>query len=254
MFVPASNFEIVHANLAPRLRRYRLELDVGSDRTLTTIASHEQVADIEGLGFGAGLEGSTTLELALALEAALRDCCGSARGTLLPLPGAVDADSSEYADLKAVIAKMSGDVVLIESGVGSHGRDAVNRAEMKPVQLGPWAEGPIVELRAQTERSLLAEMGVPAELLGVTNSALSGDRRELSRQLQAQVVNPIARLLEHELRRVLDEPALTLTFPRSRTAADYVSLARSVKSLTDSGLGLAAALQAVSFETGEVRR
>ena len=41
-------------------------------------------------------------------------------------------------------------------------------------------------------------MGIPAETLGITNGALSGDRRELSRQLQAQVVNPIARLMEDE--------------------------------------------------------
>ena len=64
----------------------------------------------------------------------------------------------------------------------------------------------------------------------------------------SDVIAPTARLVEQEAREKLD-PALTLTFRRARTPADFASVARAYAALVGSGFPEDEAARVVGLDT-----
>ena len=208
-------------------------LDVGSESTLDITLGSEHLGGSAGLrGVHAGSE---TGRLAAGLESALADLSESPRGCLLPVPGGVfEDDTPEYSALSETIAKLRGGVAVVESSASGHDRlETVGRKTEAPIKLGPSAEAPVVKLRKDAEQSMLAMLGVPSELLGISNNALSADRRSLLRGFQASVMEPVSRIVAAELTRLLERP-VGLRFG-TNTPADIVSRSRAYRSLREAG-------------------
>ena len=176
--------------------------------------------------------------LAVNLESALRWETAAAAlgevGAVVPLP--VDAsepeDGEEQADpfaaLKRTIKALKGRLGLVEttSAGFAEGRAAAPSDDWKPRRVGPDPPDSLGELRAQVEETVLSCCGVPPGLA----RAAGGESRESYRRWYASGVQPLASLVQAELRDKLDTPDLRLEFD-SLAAADVHGRARAWRSL-----------------------
>ena len=83
------------------------------------------------------------------------------------------------------------------------------------------------------------------ELLGISDQALSADRRELLRGFQASTMEPVARIVATELTRLLERP-VRLRFG-TNTPTDIVSRSRAYGSLRAAGASHASAASGVGL-------
>ena len=100
------------------------------------------------------------------------------------------------------------------------------------------------EQRRDLERSTLASLGVPAELLSSTGGA---SIRESFRQFCRITIAPLADLVALELGRKLGMPDYKLSTARLG-GHDVSSISRALKALTDAGMSMDAALEVVGLE------
>ena len=224
-------------------RQWRYQVSVpGPSETVTQWVSVDRVVHVR-YGTLAGQPWIGISPLALAgesgrlarlLERALADEAGGPVGSLIALP--VDAgDESDdpedpadpFAKLKAQIAKLRGRVGLVETTAAGYGegRAAAPAEDWKPRRIGAHPPDSLPTLREAVETTVLAACGCPVDLVRA-----GGADREAYRRFLHMTVQPLAALVETELRDKLDVPALALDFGRL-AAADIHGRARAWRSL-----------------------
>ena len=114
------------------------------------------------------------------------------------------------------------------------GTDAAPRSDWKPQRIGAAPPAPLVDLRSESGRAVLAACGVPATLFEASGDAAG--RRESWRSFLHGSVQPHAEILAVELAAKLDAPDLALTFDRL-FASDLSGRARAFQSMTKSRHG-----------------
>ena len=129
------------------------------------------------------------------------------------------------------------------SGHGS-GRSSAPLTDWKPYRLGPEYTQAGVELHALVLQETAGVCGLPAPM--VPGSSAAGPAwRESFRQFVALTVQPMGRILEAEVSRVLERP-ITLTH-HALASADVASRARAFKSLIENDVDKARALELVGW-------
>ena len=172
--------------------------------------------------------------LARLLERALADEAGGPVGHVIPVPQDAGGESDDpedegdvFAALKRQIAKLRGRVGLVETTAAGYGegRAAAPAEDWKPRRIGAHPPESLPTLREAVETTVLAACGCPVDLVRA-----GGADREAYRRFLHMTVQPLAALVETELRDKLDVPALALDFGRL-AAADVHGRARAWRSL-----------------------
>ena len=144
--------------------------------------------------------------------------------------------------------RQSGDATtsLSKGGVlaTTEGKPTSLAGDSRVKEIGPKPEPATVQLRKDMMFDLLAAAGFPPAL--ADSRADGTSRRESYRQMLHSTLQPLAAVVQGELRDKLDSPDLTISF-RRLGAADIASKARSVKQLTEAGLTLDQALEIVAL-------
>ena len=213
----------------PATWRYKLELPGPSTTTSVTVPRDQVLhamyayrlaepwAGVAPLQF-AKLTGSLSAEV----TAALGDEATSSVGSFLPLP--VDGNDPSIATLKADIKGARGKVLTVESGDW----DSASRpsAEWQSQRFGAAPPRSLVDLQKQAFHEAVAACGVPPSL---ATDAQGVAIREATRAFVFTTVEPLARMVEAEMRRALDAE-VRLSF-RGLHAADIQSRARAFASM-----------------------
>ena len=188
----------------------------------------------------AGESGRLAVNLESALRWELNAAAGGEVGNVVPLP--VDAsddpkdetetetetETDTFAPLKRVIKTLRGRLGLVETTAASYGdnRGSAPQDDWKPRRVGPHPPDSLGTLRVAVEETVLSCCGIPPGLA----RAAGGESRESYRRWFAAGVQPLASLVQAELRLKLDTPDLRLDFA-SLAAADVHGRARAWRSL-----------------------
>ena len=195
---------------------------------------------------------SLTGKLHASVEDALADESAGTRGHVLPMPaGAEDVDPDGFVldedgnptaardpnhQLRADIATLRGRTALVETTRGGWGEGDPARpwGDWRPQRIGAAPPAPLVNLRSESARAVLAATGVPPEL--AIGGADATSARESWRRFLHGSVQPLAALLASELADKLDTPGLALSFD-ALFASDLMGRARAYRSLVGNGAG-----------------
>ena len=178
-----------------------------------------------------------------AAEDALADESAGTRGHVLPMPAGPDSDGDSdstddpNAQLRQDIANLRGKTAMVEttSAGWSEGKQAAPMADWRPQRIGAAPPAPLVDLRAESARAVMAACGVPAALFEAGGD--SAGRREALRILLRTALQPLADLVSSELASKLDTPDLRLHFD-GLFASDLQGRARALGSMTKAGMPL----------------
>ena len=190
-------------------------------------------------------------------EQRMKEEAGSPTGYLIPIPEQPatdvdeDTDNDPLAELKARLGALKGSIALVESMAAgwSDGRSGAPRGDWQPHRLGAHPPESLIRMRADMQQIILAACGVPPALASTTATQTSS--RESWRQFLHGTIQPVATLVEAELRIKLNSPELSLTFERL-FASDLQGRARAFKSMVDGGLSVQdAAIQSGLLEPEE---
>lgn len=179
---------------------------------------------------------SESARLAAGIERSLADEAATSTGAVLPVPVAPgegdDEEPDVLAGIKSDLAALRGRLAFVETVAAGWGEGAAAapRKDWQPVRLGPNVPESSVALHERSATAILSALGLPAPL--VEPRADGTARREAYRQWLHAGVQPMARVVEAEVRRVLEDPEARLSF-RSLAAADVAARARAMKALLD---------------------
>ena len=180
--------------------------------------------------------------LAGNLEQRLGEESGAPVGALMPIPadGGDGSGDDPLAALKADIASAKGRQLLVEttSGAWDQGKAAAPQKDWVQSRFGADPPQALAKLRSDAAMSVLSACGVPVSL------ATDGDgtsQRESWRRFVMGSVEPIARMVAHELAVKLDVPGLTFDF-KSLWAHDLQGRAAMFKALVSGGVPVNEAL------------
>jgi len=172
------------------------------------------------------------------IESSLSKELKGVAGRLLPAPmdpANVDAPN----DLMEILAKLEGGPLMVESMSGGHGNllrsDTMQKSDWEQKRIGPDPPQALIQLRDQLQTSAALCLGIPAEL--VRSDASSSARREAWRVCYHGTIQPLARLVENELRHKLESPDLTIHLD-DLGASDVQGRARSLGNLVTAGIDL----------------
>ena len=187
---------------------------------------------------------SLTGRLHASVEDALADESGGTRGHVLPVPTGPDPDGDDEdttdpnAALRDDIAALRGKTALVESTTAGwgEGETAAPRHDWQPQRIGAAPPAPLVDLRSESARAVLAACGVPASLFEAGGDAAG--KREAWRLFLHGAVQPLAELLSVELAVKLEAPGLRLSFDRL-FASDLQGRARAYRSMIGRDGGIA---------------
>ena len=178
-------------------------------------------------------------KLAGNLSGALANEAGTPHGYLLPL--SKDGQDASLTDLRADLGKADGGLFTVETMANAH-RDGPGKgpAGWESKRIGANVPPALVQLHECATREVLSMFGISPALFGSSDGTSA---REALRAALHTLIQPLARIVETELRNKLDSPDLTLSFDRL-SAADISGRARAFQSMTGAGMdpGKAAAL------------
>ena len=187
--------------------------------------------------YGTGpVENSTVSKrLAAALELRLSQEANTPVGNVVPSPDTAQ-DSGLQADLKA----MTGGNVLVPSmrSEAVTGGQTPPRNDWQPQRLGANWPASLQPIRADVADHIMGSAGVPAALM--SRQVDGSGRREAWRIFLHGTIDPIAKLMQEELREKLDTPDLSLRFDQLH-ASDIQGRARSFSSMVQGGMAPAQA-------------
>ena len=194
------------------------------------------------IGVGPLTRARLTAKLAGAVELALADEAGGARGNLLPIPAAGttgDAADDFLARLKGQLAGLRGKTLVLETTAGAFGdgRDSAPRRDWKAERLGAAPPASLISLDESAAQQILGACGVPASL--VQANADGTAQREAFRRFVGLTIEPLARLVEAELGLKLSAP-VKLGFTRLHSS-DLAGRARAFQSMVVAGMPAPAA-------------
>ena len=155
----------------------------------------------------------TTARLQSEVERSLADESAGPITNLLPIPqdgGDDDDDADPLKLLKADIAAARGKALLLETTAAGYGEGLASapRRDWVASRLGPTPPEAMVRLRSDAFQAVLAATGTPPALFTDSDGT---SQREAVRRWHANVVLPMAGMLQTELREKL-ETDITLTF------------------------------------------
>ena len=185
---------------------------------------------------------SDTLRALSLVERVIAEQAASPHGQLLALANSSNSPSGSTAAIKMTrtlsrVMKANPGMLLPAPGGTTTGQlsTALSRIGLDPTQ-------PLTNLRAALENTVCALLGVPQALL--TGGVGGGGTRELYRIFTRVTLEPLAKLITEQLRK-LDPTVVIDSAPLG--GRDTVSMARTTKSLTDAGVSLAEALRYAGF-------
>ncbi len=185
---------------------------------------------------------TSTNSLHGAVENALSADMRAAAATVVPMPGAAETPADETEDplsgLKDAIVTGRGKSIFVETtsgAMGSEFRDAP-QSDWQQKRLGPAPPAELGALLDKTTALTLAALGVDPAICGLVRSDGTLAQRAYQRFVTL-TLEPMARILESELRMKLDVPELEIHFRRLH-GTDLPALARASKSLKDLGVPL----------------
>lgn len=186
-----------------------------------------------------------TGRLAYLLTQSLGEEAATAVATLLPIP---EGSTKLTDNLRAALAEPGNRRILFPEtthGGWGTGRGSAPQRDWIASKTGPEILPGNVELAKLVEQQVLAACGVPAPL--AAGSAAAGpSQREAWRQLLAGTVEPLARLIEAEVSRVLESP-VSLRFDKL-AGVDAAGRARAVHVLAQAGVPQDDALAMVGWD------
>ena len=192
------------------------------------------------LGVGPLNWGSLTTTLAANLENRLGQESNTPVGQLLPIPldspPNEDGTPSPLDQLRKDIGNLRGQAVLLETtsaGFGE-GRQASPQSDWATKRLGANIPTSSVELRRDVFESILSQCGIPPGLASGEGS--SQGQRESFRQFIFSSVEPIAKIIEAELSKKLEDD-IKLNFSNTY-AADIAARSSAFKKLVESGMSI----------------
>ena len=173
---------------------------------------------------------SAKAALASALESKLLEEVRGPMGHVVPVP-----HTGSLAGLQADITRLAGKVELVETTSGGYG-DAASapKADWMPRRIGADPPASLIELRRETQASILGAAGCPGSLLLRADGTLA---REELRRFVHTTIEPVARTIAGELAAKLDTPGLGFDFS-ALFASDLSGRARSFASMTKAGMDL----------------
>ncbi len=187
----------------------------------------------------------TTARLQSETERSLADEAQGPIAQLLSIPS--DGGDGEEGDplvpLKASIATARGKALLIETTSAGWGDGAAAAAgrDWMGNRLGPHPPEAMEKIRAGVFNSVLAACGTPPSMF-ISDDGTA--QREALRRWHMNTVQPMAKILEHELTEKL-EAEVSLKF--DTYALDMVSRAQVVSKLAQAGVPMTTALSAVGI-------
>lgn len=187
------------------------------------------------VGVGPTSWAHTTARLQSEAERSLADEVGGPIGQLLAIPqdGGDGSDTDPLRSLKADISGARGRALLVETTAAGwgEGMSGAPRSDWRAQRLGPTPPEAMATLRADTYSAMLAACGTPAALFDDSDGTA---QREGFRRFLTLTVQPLGRLLAHELSQKLETP-ITLDFS-SLYAHDLVGRASAFQRLVAGGM------------------
>ena len=192
-----------------------------------------------------------TARLQGEVERSLADESGGPVAALLVTPEGVDTDSDDdsdpWAGVRSALKSARGGLALLEttSTGGGDGPSARPARDWDPRRLGPAPTEAMVKLSDQAFMRMLSACGVPPSMFTASDSQA---QRESLRRWHLNVVVPITKLLEHELRQRLE---VDVKLRHDTYALDMVSRASVVDKLVRAGVPIATAMSAVGLSESD---
>ena len=192
----------------------------------------------------------TTARLQSEAERSIADEAGGSLAQLLSIPEsgapAVGPDGEVLdptAKLRTDLAGARGRSVLLETTAGGWGggRGEAPRADWKANRLGPMPPDSMVRVRKDAFNAVLAATGTPPSLF---TDADGTSQRESFRRYLTMTVQPLARILAHELGEKLEAPGEVRLGFRRLYAHDLQGRATAFAKLVKAGMPEADALAA----------
>ena len=220
---------------------------VGSDEVVHCLYAFSPGAPWSGvspLGFAASCG-----TLAAHAERALAEESSGPVGSVLPMPASTlpagasaDALTSPNKKMESDLIALKGGLAMVESTAGGFGdRPNAPHGDWVVRRFSPSPNENMVALRESVTATVLSCCGVPLSLATLPADGVA--QRESWRRFILGSVIPVSRsMILPELRLKLDAPHLQLDFGDLQ-AADVVSRARAVGSLTKSGVELDEAME-----------
>ena len=182
----------------------------------------------------------TTARLQSEAERSLADEAGGPLAQLLAIPqdGGDDGNGDPLAPLKADIAGARGKALLVETSAAGwgEGRTAAPQRDWQASRLGPMPPDSMVAVSKDTFARVLAACGCSPALFDDSDGT---SKREALRQWHLGTVQPLARLLEHELSAKLEAP-VELRFDLYNV--DLAGRAQAFQKLVSGGVDITDAL------------
>ena len=178
----------------------------------------------------------TTARLQSETERSLADEAGGPLAQLLAIPqdGGDDSQDDPLKLLKADLRTARGKALLLETAAAGwgEGRASAPQRDWKPERLGPEPPASMAKVRADAFNAVLAACGTPPALFDDSDGT---SQRESFRRYLTTLVQPLARILERELRVKLDAPEVRLSFD-PLYAHDLVGRASAFSKLVAAGI------------------
>ena len=196
------------------------------------------------VGIGPTNWAHTTSRLQSEVERSLADEAAGPLAQLIAIPqDGGDDEEDPLKMLKADIKTARGKALLVETTAAGWGEGSASapRRDWQQARLGPMPPESLATLRKDTFEAVLAACGTPPSLF---TDADGTSQREALRRWHMNTVEPLAGLLEVELREKL-EVDLTLTF--DTYPLDMVSRAQVVQKLVQAGVDAVTAMGAVGL-------
>lgn len=237
----------VEGNAAPSTWRYKVQLDSPSGRGLdrvyginaTVHARYSYDPSSPWLGVGPLQRALLSGQLSANVERSLMQEAGGSVGYLLPIP--TDGNDVTVAQLKMDLKNLKGKTTLVETTAGGwgEGRYSAPRQDYMPQRIGMNPPPSVPQVHAAVQAAVLAICGVPVELVQLSEGT---GQREAWRRCLHGTIEPLSRIIAHELSRVYARP-VTISFD-NLFASDIQGRARAFQSLAGGGMDLTQAAAA----------
>lgn len=199
-------------------------------------------------GFGPLHSAPSTGRLMAAVEGHLADEATTPRGYVMPLPMGNEDDEEDdpLAGMKAEMLKLRGKLGFVETTAAGYGegRGAAPAQDWKTKRIGAAPSESLCKLREDAATSVLAACGIPTSMMSSRSDGTA--QRESFRFWAVSALNPLARLLEQEVREKLEIMDFGISF-QELFASDIQGRARSLKAMVDAGMDLERAAAAAGL-------
>lgn len=245
----------VTGGVRPDSWRYRVSIP-GPSKTLTKTLPAKGVLHFmystepmqPWVGKGPTQWATTSANLAGNLDKKLKQETDASSALVIPVPedGGSGKDDDPLKDLKADLAKATGQVALVETTQSGFGEGMGNRpvTDWKQNRIGPEPPEVLATLRKQAFEDVMSACLVPSALFD--SAANSQGQREAWRRFALGALVPLSRIIGEELTAKLETETIDFDFG-SLWAHDLQGRASSVKALVGAGMELAEAKQAAGI-------